>query len=261
MRRMLAFVTLGLALLPRAGAAHPYGSPLVEVGVDVGGRSATLYPAPDGSGRLYLEARAGAAYAIRLQNRTGERMAVQLVVDGLNVIDGHRETVGTPAGRMYVLDPWSSTTVSGWRTSLEEVRRFTFVDERRSYAARTGQANGHLGWIEAAVYREQRRARLQQEDAAEEAQSAPPRAAGRAKADNAPAAAGAFPGTGWGRRVDDHVELTRFEAEPVAAQQVTLRYEYASTLRALGIPVPSWNADRLREREQGQLGFARPPSW
>ena len=40
------------------------------------GRSASLYPAPDGSGRYYLEAWRGARYAVRLANRTGERLGV-----------------------------------------------------------------------------------------------------------------------------------------------------------------------------------------
>ncbi len=122
------------------------------------GRLSPLYPAPDGSGKRYLEAREGVSYAVRLDNRTGERVGVVLTVDGLNAISGVQETP-QPWGaheRMYILDPWGSTTVRGWRTSLAEVRRFTFVDERSSYAARSGKANGKMGWIEIAVYRERR---------------------------------------------------------------------------------------------------------
>ena len=45
------------------------------------------------------------------------------------------------------------------------------------------------------------------------------------------------------------------------AERVTLRYEYASALRALGIlPAPWWARDRLRERDGG-TGFAKPPRW
>ena len=80
-------------------------------------------------------------------------------VDGLNVISGERgqRSAGSQPGRMYVLDPWDQTEIQGWRTSLEEVRRFTFVDEQRSYAARSGKANSKMGWVEVAVYRERGR--------------------------------------------------------------------------------------------------------
>src|SRR5260221_2391836 len=120
------------------------GGSLVGISVEVEGRTTPLYAAPDGSGRFYLEAREGSAYAVALTNRTAERVGVVLTVDGLNAISGQREP---GLGRMYVLGPWEQTTVRGWRTSLSDVRRFTFVDERASYAARSGQANGKMGWI------------------------------------------------------------------------------------------------------------------
>ena len=39
---------------------------------------------------------------------------------------------------------------------------------------------------------------------------------------------------------------------------LVLRYEYASGLIALGI-FP--DGDRLRDRDRGELSFARPPRW
>lgn len=128
----------------------------VSVTVEVEGASAPLYPAPDGSGRYYVEARRGARYSLRLANRTGERLAVLMTVDGLNVISGDKQPSGQP-GRMYVLDPWESASIQGWRTSLDDIRRFTFVDEQGSYASRSGKANSRMGWIEVAVFREDRK--------------------------------------------------------------------------------------------------------
>jgi hypothetical protein len=127
------------------------GGSLVGVSVTVDGRLSELYPAPDGSGRYYVEAREGARYAVRVQNRTAGRVGVVLTVDGLDAISGKRDS---GRGRMYVLDPWGEATVQGWRTSLRDVRRFTFVDEERSYATRSGKANARMGWIEVSVYRE-----------------------------------------------------------------------------------------------------------
>lgn len=289
---------LALALVTpvtaRAMAERPYpgdvapGS-LVDVSVEVEGADRPLYAAPDGSGRLYFEARRGARYAIRLANRTHERVGVVVQVDGLNVISGERARAGRlggDPGRMYVLDPWDRTSIQGWRTSMDQVRRFTFVEEERSYAARSGQANDKMGWVEIAVYRERRRAVYRPYDdgrpdtaererpldyggdaaGAAPAAEAPKSAETRAGADAYRESGGgarrpeSYPGTGWGQATDDRVVVVDFEPERTPAQRTTLRYEYASGLRALGIDVrPVYSRDRLRERDRG--GFARPPAW
>lgn len=257
--RIAAFLLAGSALAATA-AAHRRDLPetpaaLVAVAVEIDGRPAGLFPAPDGSDRYYVEAREGARYAVRLANRTGERVGVTLVVDGLNAISGQRDA---GRGRMYVLDPWQRATIRGWRTSLEEVRRFTFVDERASYAARSGKANDKMGWIEVAVYRE-RRALLR-------TPSRPDPAAQDAAEATAPALEGArarsYPGTGWGRRERDPVVLVDFDPEASPSERTTLRYEYRPALVALGVlPPRGGSRDRLWERERGEGGFAPPPPW
>jgi hypothetical protein len=155
-----------LLLLPAPARAQVDGrfeapGSLVDVSVAVEGRPAPLYAAPDGSGRFYLEARRGTRYDLRIENRSGQRVGVLVAVDGLNAVSGEREPAAfrpdARPGRMYVLGPWEDVSVRGWRTSLDEVRRFTFTDEQRSYATRSGQANGKMGWIEVKVYRERHR--------------------------------------------------------------------------------------------------------
>lgn len=267
-----------LAAVP-ASAHSPYGEPpgsLVSVSVEVEGRDVPLYPAPDGSGRFYLEAREGARYGVRIANRTHERLGVVLTVDGLNAISGGLDR---GVGRMYVLDPWDSASINGWRTSLEDIRRFTFVDERASYAARSGKANSKMGWIEVAVYRERPRPWVyrpgpvyrtdpyEESGARDQAGDGRDRPSARAEAPmKAPPStvppAGGYPGTGWGAREGDPAMLVDFEPQSSPAERVTLRYEYASALRALGIlPAPWWARDRLRERDAGGSGFAKPPRW
>jgi hypothetical protein len=261
--------------------------------VQVDGRPASLYPAPDGSGRYYLEARRGARYELEVRNRTGQRIGVLLAVDGLNVVSGERQHVGQP-GRMYVLGPWDDVTVRGWRSSMEEVRQFTFVDEQRSYAARTDKANGKMGWIELAVYRERPPAYVHRpwvdEDRAAGPSAAPreraeggraaekragdSRAAdteservgslgytgGQAPAASAPPRRESFPGTGWGERRHDPVVTVQFDAESAPAETLNLRYEYRSALVRLGVLPRHWpQRDRLAERERGRDGFAQPP--
>jgi len=273
-----------LASLAGATPALPQGLPetaaaLVAVSVELHGRRATLYPAPDASGRYYVEARKGCRYSVALANRTGERVGVVLTVDGLNAISGDRDA---GRGRMYVLDPWQSTTVQGWRTSLEEVRQFTFVDERASYAARSDKANEKMGWIEIAAYRERRAfvrsfprserprhpgplesegdpagrsAAPANEPARDSAEAAAPQARGKAEAR-------AYPGTGWGDRAHDPVVLVSFDPESEPSERVTLRYEYRPALVALGIlPRRVPPRDRLWERERAEAGFSQPPVW
>ena len=291
----LRLAAVGLAAIALGGAApvaahDVYGvsggvGGLVSVSLEVDGRTAPLYRAPDGSGRYYVEAWRGSRYAVRLANRTGERLGVLLTVDGLNAISGERSSAGSrPPGRMYVLYPWDDTVVQGWRTSLEDVRQFTFVDEERSYATRSGKGGGRLGWIEVEIYRERRPVArpwpywpYRPDDGRPE--GGEPREEGRrepkAKDDSASAARDgiaerapappatappSYPGTGWGPRAEDPVRVVSFDSEPAPAERITLRYEYASALRALGIlPRSWWSRDRLRERERGEEGFARPP--
>jgi hypothetical protein len=129
---------------------------LVDVQIQVDGEAAPLYLSPRGDTRHYFEAFAGRNYSVVLRNNSFRRIGVLLTVDGLNVVNGEitRQSPGEP---MYVLGPWESATIRGWRTSMDDVRRFVFVDERRSYAQRTGQANSDMGWIRVLAFREQPR--------------------------------------------------------------------------------------------------------
>jgi hypothetical protein len=272
-----ALALLAIAAAPVQAGVWQASGALVSLSVQIEGGAAPLFPARDGSGRYYVEARPGGAYSVHVTNLTAARVGVLLAVDGLNAISGEREpdpaTADRP-GRLYVLDPWGEVDVRGWRTSLEDVRRFLFVDERGSYAARTGRANGKMGWIEAWVYRERASAHVSpprpwdraepedggasrerpSDDSARKDGAVPP------AAPPADAAAEAFPGTGWGGEAWDPATVVRFLAEARPCDRVVVRYEYAPALRALGLLPPPRDRDRLAERERGDT-FARPPAW
>src|SRR5262245_734064 len=126
---------------------------LVDVQVLVGNQATPLYLAPGRWDRRYFQALRGRNYALAVTNNTGRRIGVLIAVDGLNVVNGQRSSLGAGEA-MYVLDPWQRTVVRGWRSSLDDVRKFVFVDEERSYAERTGQANGDLGWIRVLAFNE-----------------------------------------------------------------------------------------------------------
>ena len=127
---------------------------VVDAQIRVDGQAAPLYYAPGRFDRHYLQAFAGRNYSVLLRNNTGRRVAVLLAVDGLNAVNGEMTNLRS-SEPMYVLGPWEQATIRGWRTSLDEIRRFVFVDEQRSYAERTGQANSDMGWIRVLAFREQ----------------------------------------------------------------------------------------------------------
>lgn len=268
---------------------------LVDVQLRVQGEAAPLYVGPGQDQRRYFQAFAGRNYSIVLRNNTGRRVAVLLAVDGLNAVNGEITRL-RPNEDMYVLGAYEQATIRGWRTSLNEIRRFVFVDERRSYAERTGQANSDMGWIRVLSFREQlpwwetRRGGRDSDERKfrgdESRSNAPvpmedaPRARAEGSKEVAPAPTtksmapeaqdnlargesengGSFPGTGWGERRQDRVQRTQFTPEPVAVDQLIFRYEYASGLQALGIFPGRRYRDRLGERD-GDLGFAKPPRW
>ncbi len=268
---------------------------LVSVEVRVDGHRVPLYRGSEDLNRHYFAAERGENYALRIRNRTGRRVGVLIAVDGLNVLHGERSRLGR-GEPMYVLDPWESAVIQGWRTSLEHVRQFVFVDEQRSYASRTGQANGDMGWIRLLAfeedrpvatnrYRDDRRRKSSQRDtprsemgrleesdrdaAGKEGENSSgsegptaPEARTQKLApqtlEGAPRADESFPGTGWGDRKRDTVRRTWFVPALAASDHIVLRYEYASGLTALGI-LPAW--ERLDVRERGEFGFARAPRW
>jgi hypothetical protein len=211
-------------------------------------------------GTTYVEALKGREYAVRLTNRTGERVAVALAVDGLNSIDA-RHTSSQEA-RKWILAPWETVTLSGWQTGSGTARRFVFTSEPKSYGAWLGRTND-LGVISAAFFREARR---RDEIAAEPAPQGQPLVQGGAERDAAgeaprakalgemkPSAKDELAATGIGREVEHRVVRVDFDAEDAPASIVSVRYEYRDALVRLGV-IPG-NDDELARRERAR-GFA-----
>ncbi|MCE7931833.1 MAG: hypothetical protein DYH17_10680 [Xanthomonadales bacterium PRO6] len=139
-------LTLTAALLPAIAAAQR-----VEVRLEDRTLGRTI-PLHRFEGRLYAAGEPGHRYAIRLTNRTGERVLAVVSVDGVNVVTGQ---TADPAQSGYVLGPWQSTTINGWRKNMSEIAAFNFAPLPESYAARTGRP-GDVGVIGVAVFEEQR---------------------------------------------------------------------------------------------------------
>jgi hypothetical protein len=109
-----------------------------------------LLPTFASRGRQYVMGRDGERYAIEIVNDTGDRIEAVATVDGLDAMDGGP---GSFAKRGYVLDPWSSYRIDGFRRSEDEVAAFRFGTVAESYAARTGD-DRNVGVIGVAFFAE-----------------------------------------------------------------------------------------------------------
>lgn len=205
-------------------------------------------------GRTYIEAMQGKEYAVRLVNRTGERVAVALAVDGLNSIDARRTSARE--ARKWILGPWETVTIGGWQTSGSTARRFYFTTERDSYGNWLGRTE-NLGVISAAFFRERPREIVRdQRFSRGAAEGAPPMAKSSVGDEDA--------ATGIGREVDHRVREVAFDAEADPAATIDVRYEYRDSLVRLGVlrrepPCDDRLARRERARGFEEPGFAPDP--
>jgi hypothetical protein len=99
-------------------------------------------------GRWHVAGQPSARYAIRLANHSGGRVLVVLSVDGINAVSGETAAFDQTG---YVLDPWRTYDIAGWRKSDTAIAAFEFAALAESYAARTGRP-GNVGVIGAAVF-------------------------------------------------------------------------------------------------------------
>lgn len=92
----------------------------------------------------------GERYSLLLENRTGHRIEAVATVDGLDVINGQP---GHLENRGYVLMPYASVTIDGFRRSAGSVAAFRFSRVSDSYAAQTSGAR-NVGVIGVALFGE-----------------------------------------------------------------------------------------------------------
>jgi hypothetical protein len=222
-------------------------------------------------GEYWVAGAPGAHYAIYIRNQMGERLLAVTSVDGINVVTG--QNAGWDQGG-YVLDPWESYQVSGWRKSDYQVAAFAFTAAPASYAARTGRPE-NIGVIGVALFREQpvnallppqrpqiagpeaaqhsaplaERAERQAEQGAPAA--SPPSESRAASSDlsgnvvNAPAALARGPalGTAHGEREYSYVAHTQFVRRQWQPDEIIrIRYDSLDNLIAMGIVRPHRDA-------------------
>lgn len=217
-------------------------------------------------GQDWIEGAPGHRYSVRLTNTTGERVLVVLSVDGVNAVTGD---TAHPSQAGYVLGPWESAEINGWRKSLDDVAQFVFTDLPDSYAARTGRAD-NVGVIGVAVFEEARPAYYESRtwrsppvarDSASPAKAAAPAAEARST-DREEAASAQTLGTGHGEREWAPASRTDFvRASRTPAQVTQLRYDDYRTLVVRGVlprqPVHGWHGSEPKAFPHGFV--ADPP--
>ncbi len=103
------------------------------------------------NGRTFLLGEPGQRYNIRVQNPTAERVEAVVSVDGRDAVSG--DPGDYVNGRGYVIAPYGSVLIEGFRRSLEEVATFRFTSPEQSYSARMGTPE-NVGVIGVAFFRE-----------------------------------------------------------------------------------------------------------
>jgi len=103
------------------------------------------------NGQVYVEAPQSGAYTIRLRNDTASRRLAVISVDGVNVLDGKSAGID---GQGYVLRPWETIDIPGWRRTDSSVAQFLFTEQGGSYSAQTGKGTNNVGVIGVAVFDE-----------------------------------------------------------------------------------------------------------
>jgi hypothetical protein len=119
-----------------------------EVRVLVKGRPINEFPH---NGQVFVEGRDGSNFEIEFKNLTHSRVEAVLSVDGVSVIDG--EEAG-PASSGYVVEPYGTVSIPGWKLTDEQVAAFRFSGKKGSYAAQTTGSARNTGVIGAMVFAE-----------------------------------------------------------------------------------------------------------
>ena len=265
-RWMLLCACVVLALTAGPAELSASGGPAYSLSVLVDGAAVPEYAARN---RVYVEARKGREFVLRVSNPTGRRVAVALSVDGRNVIDAKRTTSREAA--KWVLGPWETIDVPGWQVSGATARRFFFTETSKSYAQWLGDT-ANVGTIEAVFYREREREpeperpqpltrwkdapKSEQEAGASGREGLSDKASPPSSTSQRRDSSDEFAATGIGDATENPVQWVAFEAEAKPAARVAIRYEFREQLVRLGVlPRPSPNReDELLARDRAR-GF------
>jgi hypothetical protein len=278
-----------------APAVSPTHAPAVSLSLETEYGAALASYSLGGS--MYVAGALGQRYNIRVSNNSSERVEVVVTVDGRDVVSG--ELGNYKKQRGYVIGPFDSVVIDGYRRSLSHVAAFRFSDIGTSYSARRGTPQ-HVGVVGVAVFKEKRARQRRspkpisprpyyepytggrddsstraKRSAAPPAPSSAPRGGALAEQDASPGDAGGFAPAPRTNNIGTEFGETRFSAvhevefkrrrskRPDA--RITLYYDTRDGLRARGVavdpPYPYPYPYGLPEPEPfpSTRGFTPPP--
>jgi len=216
-------------------------------------------------GGTYIEGRAGSNYDLVFRNNTSRSVEAVFSVDGLDILDGKKAKTSKPG---YIIRPYSSIVIQGWRLDNESVARFKFDEKMNSYAAKKGKSR-NIGIIGAAVFYEKRKTLTRflrsvvdnndinyhfsdrgytiQNCSSETSFST--KSSGRRSSKSGGDEVKSL-GTAFGKKIASEVININFERESENPNEVlSIRYNNREGLEALGIPVAQPLLEELQERE------------
>jgi hypothetical protein len=130
---------------------HDYQAEGGAITVSIRGADGSPLDAMSVGDRTYVIGQEGERYSIVVRNHTRRSFEAVATVDGLDVMNGQP---GSYDNRGYVLGPYGSLEIDGFRQSEDAVAAFRFSKVKDSYAAQTGSAR-NVGVIGVAFFAQQ----------------------------------------------------------------------------------------------------------
>lgn len=98
--------------------------------------------------QTYVEGRDGSEFQLEFHNKSHARKKIVVTVDGINIITGKSDY-----NDGYVVNPWESINIPGWRINSNEVAKFVFSSVKKSYNQRSdGHDARNIGVIGCLVF-------------------------------------------------------------------------------------------------------------
>jgi hypothetical protein len=136
------------------GGVSPYPlyayTPAGGISVSLQDERGNILPGSQAGGKTYVVGRDGTRYSLVIQNLTGGRFEIVASIDGLDVIDGRPADLSK---RGYLLAPYGTLVIDGFRTSGNTVAAFRFGAVSDSYAGLTS-GDRNVGVIGVAFFAE-----------------------------------------------------------------------------------------------------------
>lgn len=103
-------------------------------------------------GRTIVEGRKGVPFSVKIRNNHPIKVHAIVLVDGVSVVSGAGKI-----DRGYILEPYSSYEIKGWRKSLDDVASFVFETPDKSYTKAVKGTSAQSGVISVVAYSEKER--------------------------------------------------------------------------------------------------------